>query len=942
MNTNNERKNKLIKEIPSNLKDELNNNDLINIQNLNNQSNINQNFSNPTIDSKNDNKNKNQNQRYLKTNSNTSESNINNSFDNDYPNIVTSNQLSFNPKNMNLSDDNLRRLIKNEINNSISSYKDEMKKNSVSKYDYNEGINDVYRYLKTFNSTLKNIQNNVDNIEKDSEKNYVNKKEYDYQIKNLLEQINKIYYLINSIGKDLKDKIENIDYTKQVENNLFKDKLKTITNEIKIINDNLESNEKEYNLIFLKKDEFDRKRNDINNKIREMSKSLISKDDFENKIKDINNKIKEKTEKIIEKDDFNDKINDIENKIEQNKNNFINKFDFNNSYKNIMDKIQENENYFIKKNDFDNKIKVLENKIRDIEKNTLLKTEYEYKINDFQEIIKLNEKFFTNSIDEIKKTIEENNLNIKEKNYGFENLIERQKKQLEKTQQDFDNLKKKINFNKLSKINLNDIMKLNYNELSKLNFDEIKTIPRIKDEIELIKSLNRDNEFDIKILQNKSTTHQNKIDDIGKKLRTTNSEIIGINKRSFSHRPSFSEKNENPIINYQNNIDAKKIEALTKINIDEYAKNKELKNLQKDIKSIKSRVDFDKISRIRLDELSQLSYEDFQNIRKLKNKNGFQRSYSVSDLRNKNDIYKKNLNENLFLFEKEKNKEIEFQKLQNDMTSTQNLVLSLDLKIKNMRNQIDTFINNYNSSNQTEQDNNNKSFFNQDNKSISINYISDLKKITEENKRINKDLENIKLILSNVQKRENDNLNKIFDLQEKYDNNFHDLGNKIYNLPSNNYNNNSSISILNYDNKIKEINKQIEDIKKNSLNTNVLNLERRLTPIEVQVRDINKDIDLLKNNRLSSTYNKIDNNQNINFDLYEELRKKINTNEKSVNKQIEDLKKLNQNNKDDFGKRINFTENKITTFINSYNNDKTSIKTDILNLYNRLKKIEIK
>ena len=942
MNTNNERKNKLIKEIPSNLKDELNNNDLINIQNLNNKSNINQNFSNPTIDSKNDNKNQNQNQRYLKTNSNTSESNINNSFDNDYPNIVTSNQLSFNPKNMNLSDDNLRRLIKNEINNSISSYKDEMKKNSVSKYDYNEGINDVYRYLKTFNSTLKNIQNNVDNIEKDSEKNYVNKKEYDYQIKNLLEQINKIYYLINSIGKDLKDKIENIDYTKQVENNLFKDKLKTITNEIKIINDNLESNEKEYNLIFLKKDEFDRKRNDINNKIREMSKSLISKDDFENKIKDINNKIKEKTEKIIEKDDFNDKINDIENKIEQNKNNFINKFDFNNSYKNIMDKIQENENYFIKKNDFDNKIKVLENKIRDIEKNTLLKTEYEYKINDFQEIIKLNEKFFTNSIDEIKKTIEENNLNIKEKNYGFENLIERQKKQLEKSQQDFDNLKKKINFNKLSKINLNDIMKLNYNELSKLNFDEIKTIPRIKDEIELIKSLNRDNEFDIKILQNKSTTHQNKIDDIGKKLRTTNSEIIGINKRSFSHRPSFSEKNENPIINYQNNIDAKKIEALTKINIDEYAKNKELKNLQKDIKSIKSRVDFDKISRIRLDELSQLSYEDFQNIRKLKNKNGFQRSYSVSDLRNKNDIYKKNLNENLFLFEKEKNKEIEFQKLQSDMTSTQNLVLSLDLKIKNMRNQIDTFINNYNSLNQTEQDNNNKSFFNQDNKSISINYISDLKKITEENKRINKDLENIKLILSNVQKRENDNLNKIFDLQEKYDNNFHDLGNKIYNLPSNNYNNNSSISILNYDNKIKEINKQIEDIKKNSLNTNILNLERRLTPIEVQVRDINKDIDLLKNNRLSSTYNKIDNNQNINFDLYEELRKKINTNEKSVNKQIEDLKKLNQNNKDDFGKRINFTENKITTFINSYNNDKTSIKTDILNLYNRLKKIEIK
>jgi hypothetical protein len=33
-----------------------------------------------------------------------------------------------------------------------------------------------------------------------------------HQIKNLSEQINKIYYLMNSIGKDLKDKIENIDY----------------------------------------------------------------------------------------------------------------------------------------------------------------------------------------------------------------------------------------------------------------------------------------------------------------------------------------------------------------------------------------------------------------------------------------------------------------------------------------------------------------------------------------------------------------------------------------------------------------------------------------------------------------------------------------------------------------------------------------------------------
>ena len=40
--------------------------------------------------------------------------------------------------------------------------------------------------------------------------------------------------------------------------------------------------------------------------------------------------------------------------------------------------------------------------------------------------------------------------------------------------------------------------------------------------------------------------------------------------------------------------------------------------------------------RIILDELSQFSYEEFQNIKKLKNKNGFQRSYSVFNLLNQN------------------------------------------------------------------------------------------------------------------------------------------------------------------------------------------------------------------------------------------------------------------------------------------------------------------
>ena len=58
---------------------------------------------------------------------------MNNSFDNEYLNIATNNQLSVNPKNINSSESQLKRLIKNEINNSITFYKDEKKKNSIFK-----------------------------------------------------------------------------------------------------------------------------------------------------------------------------------------------------------------------------------------------------------------------------------------------------------------------------------------------------------------------------------------------------------------------------------------------------------------------------------------------------------------------------------------------------------------------------------------------------------------------------------------------------------------------------------------------------------------------------------------------------------------------------------------------------------------------------------------
>ena len=183
-----------------------------------------------------------------------------------------------------------------------------------------------------------------------------------------------------------------------------------------------------------------------------------------------------------------------------------------------------------------------------------------------------------------------------------------------------------------------------------------------------------------------------------------------MNKRSLSHRPSFSNKNEPQNFSYQNNIDSKTIENLTKINIDDYAKNKELKNLQNDIKRIKSKVDFDKISKIRLDDLSELSYEDFQNIRKLKNhKNNFQRSNSVSELKNQNDNYKKNFEENLM--DKVKDKEKDLEKLENNMNSIQNLVLSLDLKVNNLKNQIDIlmtqkFDNNKIENNKMERNNN--------------------------------------------------------------------------------------------------------------------------------------------------------------------------------------------------------------------------------------------
>ena len=547
MNKNNDQVNNLLTDISSNVNTELNNIVLINTQNYNTQTISNQNNTIPTINSQREMYS--QNQKYL----NTSNSNINNSIDyNDYPKRLSYNSINF-------PDEKIRLMIKNELKN----YNNNIHKNSVSKYEFNEGINDIYRYLKTFNSTLRSIQTNIDNVEKVNEKNYVNKKDYDNQITFLTDQIHKIYSTINYIGNDLKSKIDNVEYSKQLEINLFKDKINNISNDIKNINENFDSRENESKIIFLTKEEFDKNKNEINNKIREISKNSISKLDFESKIKETNNKIKEKSEKMV--DNLNEKLNEIGKRIDETEKNYINKIDYDNSLRNINNKFQENENYLIKRNEFESKIKNLANKIRDIEKSNISKLDCNNKISDLEEEITSNKQIIINSIEEFKNSLEKNNKNSKEKYLELENLINKQEFELEKNKLDFESLKKKINFEALSKLNLNQLNKLNYKELIDLNYDEISSISKIKDEIELIKSINNDNEFDIKLLQNQINTHQNKINEYDLKLRKNELNIM--NKRSLSHRPSFSIKNEPQNFSYQNNIDSKTIENLTKINI---------------------------------------------------------------------------------------------------------------------------------------------------------------------------------------------------------------------------------------------------------------------------------------------------------------------------------------------------------------------------------------
>ena len=205
-----------------------------------------------------------------------------------------------------------------------------------------------------------------------------------------------------------------------------------------------------------------------------------------------------------------------------------------------------------------------------------------------------------------------------------------------------------------------------------------------------------------------------------------------------------------------------------------YAKSNDIKNLQNDIKILKNKIDFDKISKLRLDELTQLSYEDYQNIKKLKNNNGIIRSNSVPGLLNQNENYILNIN-----------KDEEKDKLKDDLINVHNSINDLDERLKNTQNDINNLNNKFNQQPVLDKNiimkiNNipdlNFDNFNNDNNEIKLkggnikNYLNNeedenknkideeiINKLSKDNQTLFKDIEELKKNVENIEKENLEN-----------------------------------------------------------------------------------------------------------------------------------------------------------------------------------------
>ena len=765
---------------------------------------------------------------------------------------------------------NLISYIKEFITNLINSYNNEYNKKIQILYNNdNNNINESKKIYEELNTKINDLDNrklfNVSNrlMKIETHINNINFKT------NTNEDDNNINYKINKNIKDWQNNQLNsiIQNVKNEMQDNFNNKIEEIKSDY---NNKINEIKNYYNSeIDSLKRKFDNK-NENDKKINENLENLINKNQKENN---------DKNSKLIET--ISNNYNELNDKIKENKNIYEKE---NINIKNIIDKKEKEINLTINKNNSDVKDNI----------NDLIKELNDKVSNNEKKINNIN-----NQIDNVKdnhellnKKVNETILNEKDKfnknNETLKNELNNEwDKKLNKKLDEYDsNFKKEMeNNNIIMKERQNDInnltnefnkLMINNNSSTKSNKIEFETnvIISIKDDIISLKNAEKNNNLKIELIKKDINKNQEDIIELNKNINNLEKNNEQDNK---NHNNLFKDLN--------NNLNIMNKNLLNEISKESNEINKKINNEIFDLNN-------------KIDSIKKNQNDQSDNINNKLNINIDNMNSRINYLNNNQTLISQkleNINNEILILKTPKNDKSKSK----DEKRNQNKSKDKDNNSKNNKN-----INNIISNNKLNINNNNKNNIKIDNKNKNMedgfnccefcdNYVSksqrDILNLINEIKYVKNDIKDIFDKLNNIKNEEFDDIN-----YENFNEKIKDIDKEIEELKSNN--------ILVNKKYIEEINTYKVEIDKN-IESKLNNFKKRFIALQKDYNKNNNDLNLNNNNNvieynsITNYFNKylaefknltefkqfLVNNNKENYELNNNIEKKTNTYKDNLN-----------------------------------------------------------
>ena len=173
--------------------------------------------------------------RYIDNKSNENSFKDINNIPNDNSEFKNLNRINFD------NEEKIKEIVRNEFENLVNSYKDDLKFNSnfLTKFEYDDGMNDVYKQISNLNNNIKNVENNFNLSLKDKNNNSNNN--FEEQNKKLNEDLEKMYIMINNLGNEFKQNLDIINNKYQDENIILRAKITDLNKKINDLENNCEN-----------------------------------------------------------------------------------------------------------------------------------------------------------------------------------------------------------------------------------------------------------------------------------------------------------------------------------------------------------------------------------------------------------------------------------------------------------------------------------------------------------------------------------------------------------------------------------------------------------------------------------------------------------------------------------------------------------------------------